>query len=54
VPVEGKLVLARGGIYSQYEFVQPSSNRLTDEQWREMVESGNLPPLGDWKTFIAK
>jgi hypothetical protein len=54
VPVEGKLVLARGGIYSQYEFVQPSSNRLTDEQWRETVESGDLPPLGDWKTFIAK
>ncbi|HEX8231614.1 MAG TPA: DUF3160 domain-containing protein [Chloroflexia bacterium] len=54
VPVEGRLMLARGGIYSQYEFVQPSSNRLTDEQWREMVERGQLPPLGDWKTFIAK
>jgi hypothetical protein len=54
VPVEGKLVLARGGIYSQYEFVQPTSDRLTDEQWREIVNSGKLPPLGDWKTFIAK
>ncbi|HEX8221125.1 MAG TPA: DUF3160 domain-containing protein [Chloroflexia bacterium] len=54
VPVEGKLVLARGGIYSQYEFEQPSSNRLTDEQWRAVVESGRLPALGDWKTFISK
>jgi hypothetical protein len=54
VPIDGKLVLTRGGIYSQYEFVQPSSNRLTDEQWREMLDSGQIPPLGDWKTFIAK
>ncbi|MEA2573265.1 MAG: hypothetical protein QOH93_563, partial [Chloroflexia bacterium] len=54
VPVEGKLVLTRGAIYSQYEFAQPSSNRLTDEAWRAIVDSGKLPPLGDWKVFIAK
>jgi hypothetical protein len=53
-PVEGKLVLARGGIYSQYEFVQPSGNRLTDEQWRQRLDNGQTPPLGDWKTFITK
>jgi hypothetical protein len=54
VPLEGKLLLARGGIYSQYEFAQPSANRLTDEQWRAQLDSGQVPPLGDWKTFIAK
>ena len=54
VPIDNKLVLARGGIYSQYEFTQPSSNRLTDEQWRAQIDSGQVPPLGDWKTFIAK
>jgi hypothetical protein len=53
VPIEGKLVLTRGGIYSQYEFIQPTSNRLTDEQWRAQLDSGDVPPLGDWKTFIA-
>jgi hypothetical protein len=53
VPIDGKLVLTRGGIYSQYEFVQPSSNRLTDEQWQAQLDSGDVPALGDWKTFIA-
>jgi hypothetical protein len=54
VPIDGKLVLTRGGIYSQYEFIQPTSNRLTDEQWQAQINSGDLPALGDWKTFIAK
>ncbi|MEO5951539.1 MAG: DUF3160 domain-containing protein, partial [Chloroflexia bacterium] len=54
VPIEGKLVLTRGGIYSQYEFTQPSSNRLTDEQWRAQLDSNKVPSLGDWKTFVAK
>jgi hypothetical protein len=53
VPINGQLVLTRGGIYSQYEFIQPSSNRLTDEEWRAMLDSGNVPPIGDWKTYIA-
>jgi hypothetical protein len=53
-PVQGKLYLGRGGIYSQYEFVQPTSNRLTDEQWRQRLDQGQIPPSGDWKTYIAK
>jgi hypothetical protein len=52
--VEGKLVLTRGGIYSQYEFVQPSSDRLTDEQWRQRLDSNQAPPLEEWKVFISK
>jgi hypothetical protein len=54
VPIEGKLVLTRGGIYSQYEFAQPSNNRLTDQQWQQQLNSNGAPSLGDWKTFIAK
>ncbi|HEX8599501.1 MAG TPA: DUF3160 domain-containing protein [Chloroflexia bacterium] len=54
VPVEGKLVLARGGIYSQYEFVQPSGNRLTNEQWRQRLDNGQVPEEADWKVFIGK
>lgn len=53
-PTDGKLYLGRGGIYSQYEFSQPSSDRLTDEQWRTRIDKGQLPSIGDWKTFIAK
>lgn len=48
VPIEGELYLTRGGIYTQYEFTQPSSNRLTDEQWREMLNNGEQPPLAEW------
>jgi hypothetical protein len=35
------LTVARGGIFSYYEF--PSEERLTDEAWREMVKSGTAP-----------
>lgn len=31
VPVDGKLFLARGSVYSHYEFI--SDTRLTDEEW---------------------
>ncbi|MEO8085058.1 MAG: DUF3160 domain-containing protein, partial [Ardenticatenales bacterium] len=54
VPIEGQLVLTRGGIYSQYEFVQPSSDRLTDEQWRARLDNGDAPSLAEWQTFIAR
>jgi hypothetical protein len=53
-PIDGKLYLGRGGIYSQYEFTQSTSDRLTDEQWRTRINSGQLPPLGDWKTFVSR
>ncbi|MCC7019102.1 MAG: DUF3160 domain-containing protein [Ardenticatenales bacterium] len=35
-----RVVLARGGIYSQYAFVQPSGDRLTNEQWRARLGCG--------------
>lgn len=54
VPIEGKLVLTRGGIYSQYEFVQPSGNRLTDEQWRLRLDAGDAPELAEWQNFVAR
>ena len=34
IPVEDKLYLSRGSVYSHYEFV--SDTRLTDEQWWEL------------------
>lgn len=42
------LHLTRGGVYSTYEFVQPIDQRLTDQEWREMVASGDLPPRPEW------
>lgn len=54
VPIEGELVLARGGIYSQYEFVQPSGDRLTNEQWRARLDAGEAPKIDTWKTFVVR
>ena len=57
-PVEGKLKIAKGGIYSHYEFMQPLSNRLTDEEWWKILsgESGQkMPSLPKWtESFIAE
>jgi hypothetical protein len=47
VPLEGKLQIAQGGIYSYYEFRQPRSARLTDEAWRQRLQS-NPPALPAW------
>jgi len=32
-----------GPMLSYYEFKQPVSNRLTDEEWKEMVDSISPP-----------
>lgn len=53
-PVEGQLVLTKGGVYSHYEFVQPLGERLTDAAWRERLAAGNVPPLAEWtNSFIV-
>jgi hypothetical protein len=48
VPHGGKLYLMVGGVYSYYEFLQPISQRLTDEGWKQRWEQGNLPPMPAW------
>jgi hypothetical protein len=46
------LHLTRGGVYSYYEFVLPIDQRLTDDDWRAMVDSGNIPPRPDWVSLF--
>lgn len=41
--------VARGAVWSQYEFTSPLSNRLTDEQWISRVRKDDLPDLASWK-----
>ncbi len=48
VPVEGQLVVAKGGVFSYYEFPWPASDRLTDEAWRQMLDEGQVPQLPEW------
>lgn len=70
IPVEGKLYLSRGAVYSSYEFI--SDKRLTDEEWWALngitidedeyvtfpvytEPSEYLPAQPDWvKTFKSK
>lgn len=48
VPLEGKLRIVKGGVYSTYEFTWPAADRLTDEKWREMLYNRQTPPAPDW------
>lgn len=54
VPVNGKLILAKGAVYSQYEFLTKPGERLTDESWQKQLNAGQVPALEDWKkSFMA-
>lgn len=37
VPINGKLKLLAGGVFSNYEFKQPISERLDDNSWNDML-----------------
>ncbi len=52
VPVNGKLYVAQGGVFSYYEFRQPRSNRLTDEQWRLELDGGTVELLPYTTTYL--
>jgi len=42
------LQVARGGVFSYYEFPWPIDDRLTDEKWRIMLDDGSAPPPPEW------
>jgi Protein of unknown function (DUF3160)/Bacterial SH3 domain len=42
VSLEDKWEIAQGGVFSYYEFSQPRDQRLTDEEWRDRLASGNM------------
>jgi hypothetical protein len=43
-----RLQVAKGGVFSYYEFSWPADDRLTDEKWREMLDQGTAPALPEW------
>jgi hypothetical protein len=54
VPVDGKLRIAVGGVYSYYEFPWPLADRLTDKKWHQLINEGQAPPQPAWtKSFTA-
>jgi hypothetical protein len=46
--------LTQGGMFSFYEFAQPMSDRLTDEQWHERVQAGKTPPMPAWTSSFVE
>jgi hypothetical protein len=47
-------VLTRGAVFSYYEFIYPAADRLTDEKWQGIVNTGKTPPLPVWtRSFMA-
>ena len=44
----GGLSIAKGGVFSYYEFPWPIGDRLTDEAWREKLNVGDIPERPKW------
>lgn len=54
VPIDGKLTMTRGAAFSYYEFLVPSSARMTDETWKKQLKAGKFPPRPAWtKSFYV-
>jgi hypothetical protein len=48
------LQVAKGGVFSYYEFPWPAEDRLTDEKWRQMLDDGQAPDRPSWiDTFFT-
>ena len=45
---DGSAYLAAGPVLSYYEFKHPMEDRLTDEKWRELLDSPNKPERPAW------
>jgi len=53
-PLDGKLRIGKGGVFSHYEFMHPMSDRLTDEAWQEILYMEEEPERAEWHSnFLA-
>ena len=44
--------IGTGAVFTYYEFPVGVSDRMTDEQWQQMVEDGSNPPQPDWTNLF--
>jgi hypothetical protein len=52
---DGRIIAGAGSVFSYYEFKQPQSNRLTDEEWKQMLEEGQQPDRPTWtSSFVSE
>jgi len=45
---DGSVFLAAGPVLSYYEFKHPMDDRMTDEAWRDMLNSDQIPERPKW------
>jgi hypothetical protein len=45
---DGSVFAAAGPVLSYYEFKHPMSDRLTDEAWRDLLDSAESPARPGW------
>lgn len=50
---DGRILTGAGPVFSYYEFKHPMNDRLTDESWKDMLESGTEPARPDWTSSIV-
>jgi hypothetical protein len=42
-----------GAVFSYYEFTVEAADRMTDEAWQTLVETGGTPPLPEWTNLFS-
>ncbi len=47
-PIDGELHVGRGSVFGFYQFEQPMSDRLTDEEWRNILADGYFDDDFNW------
>ena len=45
---DGRIIAGAGPVFSYYEFKHPMNDRLTDEEWRDMLDNRNVPEQSEW------
>ncbi|MFX1254043.1 MAG: DUF3160 domain-containing protein [Promethearchaeota archaeon] len=54
VPIDNELYLARGTVFSYYEFVTSTSQRISNLDWQNILNSENPPLLPTWtQSYIS-
>lgn len=48
VNIGGTMYLTSGAVLRYYEFVRPLGERLTDEEWQQMLQDGKAPEIPEW------
>lgn len=52
VEIGGYLYLTKGATFSYYEFPRPLNDRMTDEEWQDMLKQGKVYPVPAWMEEI--